>query len=76
MRQELSNTKIFDRRMLQAWLSDGGLDTFQVANRQAKEILENYKPDPLPDDVNRELRRIVADAEGELAERKKFEKNG
>ena len=72
MRQELSNTRIFDRRMLQAWQSDGGLDTFQVANRKAKEILENYKPDPLPDDVNRELRRIVEDAEGELLERKKF----
>jgi len=73
MRQELSNTKIFDRRMLQAWVSDGGLDTFQVANKQAKEILENYKPTPLPDDINRELRRIVEDVEGELAERKKFE---
>ena len=73
MRQELSNTKIFDRRMLQAWESDGGLDTFQVANKQAKEILENYKPTPLPDDINRELRRIVEDVEGELAERKKFE---
>jgi trimethylamine--corrinoid protein Co-methyltransferase len=72
MRKELSNTRIFDRRMLGAWEADGGLDTFQIANKQAKDILENYKPDPLPENVQRELRRIVEDAAGELAERKEF----
>jgi trimethylamine--corrinoid protein Co-methyltransferase len=71
MRQELSHTLIFDRRMLETWEADGGLDAFQVANKQAREILENYKPDPLPESVQRELRRIVEDAQGDLSERQK-----
>ena len=39
---------------------------YQRAIEEARYILENHKPDPLPDDVLAAMRAIVEEAEEEL----------
>lgn len=72
--KELSRSELLDRRNREAWAADGGKDIVEKAYEKAIEILENYKPEPLPEDVQRELKRIVAEAEEETRELKKKEK--
>ena len=47
MRSESSQANLLDRHMYETWSKLGGLDIASRANKQAKEILENYKPEPL-----------------------------
>lgn len=55
---------ILDRRVREDWLADGAKSLFQTANQKAKAILETHEPEPLPDEMVRELKRIVKKAEG------------
>jgi trimethylamine--corrinoid protein Co-methyltransferase len=72
MRKESSQTKLIDRRMFEAWEKQGGKSMFDRANEEARKILDNHKPVPLDAKVAKEIRKIIEDAEGELAERKKI----
>jgi trimethylamine--corrinoid protein Co-methyltransferase len=66
-----SQPKLIDRRMREDWQAAGGTDIYQRALEEAKYILENHKPDPLPDTVLSAMRSIVEDAEAELGIRTK-----
>ena len=61
-----SQPKLIDRRMREDWQAAGGKDIYQRALEEARYILENHKPDPLPDDVLAAIRSIVEEAEAEL----------
>jgi trimethylamine--corrinoid protein Co-methyltransferase len=61
-----SHPKLIDRRMREDWESTGRKDIYQRALEEARYILENHKPDPLPGSVLASLRSIVEDAEAEL----------
>jgi len=61
-----SQPNLIDRRMREDWQAAGGTDIYQRALEEAKYILENHKPDPLPDDVLAAIRSIVEEAEAEL----------
>jgi trimethylamine--corrinoid protein Co-methyltransferase len=61
-----SQPKLIDRRMREDWQAAGGTDIYQRALEEARYILENHKPDPLPDDVLAAIRAIVEEAEAEL----------
>jgi len=61
-----SQPKLIDRRMREDWQAAGGTDIYQRALEEARYILENHKPDPLPDDVVAAIRSIVEEAEAEL----------
>jgi trimethylamine--corrinoid protein Co-methyltransferase len=61
-----SQPKLIDRRMREDWQAAGGKDIYHRALEEARYILENHKPDPLPDDVVAALRCIVEEAEAEL----------
>ncbi len=61
-----SQPKLIDRRMREEWEASGSTDISARASEEARRILENHKPDPLPDDVLASMRSIVEDAEGEL----------
>mgnify|MGYP001813399098 FL=1 len=61
-----SQPKLIDRRMREDWQAAGATDIYQRALEEARYILENYKPDPLPDDVPAAIRSIVEEAEAEL----------
>lgn len=61
-----SQPKLIDRRMREDWQAAGATDIYQRALEEARYILENHKPDPLPDDVLAAIRSIVKEAEAEL----------
>lgn len=61
-----SQPKLIDRRMREDWQAAGGKDIYHRALEEARYILENHKPDPLPDDVLAAIRSIVEEAEAEL----------
>jgi trimethylamine--corrinoid protein Co-methyltransferase len=63
MGSEQSTTKLIDRRMRGTWMSRGGKDMTQNANEIAISILENHKPDPLPESVLKKFKEIIAEAE-------------
>jgi Trimethylamine:corrinoid methyltransferase len=69
MRQELSTTNLINRRMRDNWEKAGAKDIAQTAREQAIEILENYKPIPLSDEVSGKIRSIVEEGEMEAKEK-------
>jgi trimethylamine--corrinoid protein Co-methyltransferase len=66
-----SQPKLIDRKMREDWVKGGSTDIYQRALEQARFILENHKPDPLPEDVLAAIRSIVEEAEEELGVKKK-----
>ena len=61
-----SQPKLIDRRMRERWTASGSTDMYQRAIEEARYILENHKPDPLPNNVLAAMRAIVEEAEEEL----------
>ena len=61
-----SQPKLIDRRTREDWEVGGRSDLYQRALEEARYILENHKPDPLPEDVLAAIRSIVEEAEAEL----------
>ncbi|MBA7664618.1 Glycine betaine methyltransferase [subsurface metagenome] len=57
----ISNTDAFE-----TWESKGSKDIGKVANEKVKEILATHKPQPIPEDVEKEISRILKRAEAEL----------
>jgi len=54
---------IIDRRMRGAWEKKGSKSLIQSANQKAGELLRTHEPKPLPEDLIKELKRIVKSAE-------------
>lgn len=61
-----SQPKLFDRRTRLAWQENGGKNLTERAYEQAHIILENYKPQPLPDRAVTGIRQIIEEYEQEL----------
>lgn len=73
--KELSRSQLLDRRNREAWLADGGKDIVECSYEKAKDILENFQnPSPLPENIQRQLKEIVKEAEAETTEIKAKEK--
>ncbi|MBP2644133.1 MAG: trimethylamine methyltransferase [Firmicutes bacterium] len=73
--KELSKSKLLDRRNRETWLADGGKDIVECSYEKAHDILENFKtPNPLPENIQRQLQEIVKEAEAETTEIKAKEK--
>jgi trimethylamine--corrinoid protein Co-methyltransferase len=65
--RKMSQFQLFDRRNRYAWMKKtGGRDITERAYEQAKYILENHKPAPLPEGVYQAMRAIVEEYEEEL----------
>jgi trimethylamine--corrinoid protein Co-methyltransferase len=58
---------VWDRSPYDTWLREGKKGALHKATEIADDILVNYESEPLPDDVVKELRAIVARADRELA---------
>ena len=55
--------KFLDREVvppIEEWEEAGSPGMYERAHARAKDILENHKPEPLPDDVRQRVRDIVA----------------
>jgi trimethylamine--corrinoid protein Co-methyltransferase len=65
----MSQAKLIDRRMYDAWEREGGKDIRERAHEKALEILEAHRVEPLPEPVRKEIADIIAEARDEIAER-------
>jgi trimethylamine--corrinoid protein Co-methyltransferase len=62
-RKELSMPSVvIDRGSLDAWQKKGSKSTYERAADRVEQVLKNYQPSPLPDDLRGELRSIAAQA--------------
>jgi trimethylamine--corrinoid protein Co-methyltransferase len=66
-----SQPELMDRNHREKWENEGSLDLNAKAARKAKHILETHQPEPLPDGVLTDIRKIVAETEAELGVNKK-----
>jgi len=66
-----SQPKLIDRRTREDWEAGGRTDIYQRALEEARYILENHKPEPLPENVLTTIRSIVEESEAELGVGKK-----
>ena len=66
----LSRTKLMNRNTRESWEEAGSPDIVELAYKKSIDILNNYKPKPRPDGVQKELDRIYAEFEEAVRERK------
>ncbi len=59
-RQEQYFATISDRKTRGAWEAASGRDIYQRATETAREVLAEHHPDPLPEDIKRDLEEEVA----------------
>jgi len=64
--RSLSQTRLFDRSNREDWENKGKSQSYDKALSLAVEILENYKPEPLPESAIKCIRAIVNEAEKEV----------
>ena len=65
-RREVWQPQVLDRQYWAPWEAGGRRDTRQRVRERLEALLDAYQPHPLADDVERECRRIVADARQRL----------
>ena len=63
LRSEQVQSTVIDRRVREDWTDLGSKSIIQSANEKAAELIRTHKPDPLPEDMAKELKRIVRSAE-------------
>jgi trimethylamine--corrinoid protein Co-methyltransferase len=68
--KRLSRTRLMNRNTRESWEEAGSPDVVELAYEKSMDILNNYKPQPRPEKVQRELDRIYAEFEAEVRERK------
>ena len=65
-----SRPELIDRQMKEVWEKAGATTAYERAVAKAKWILENHKPDPLPDDILGKIRAIIDETEKEMGIKK------
>ncbi len=63
LKSEQVQSQVIDRRVREEWVDTGSKSMIQSANEMAARLIKGHKPDPLPEDMARELRRIVQSSE-------------
>lgn len=63
MRSAQTHPELIDRRMRVDWEAAGGKSIYERSWDKALDILQNYQPDPLPENVQKSLKDIVAETE-------------
>jgi len=58
--------KISDRQPYDAWEKAGAKDIIKVAREKVKEILATHKPEPLPEDVRKEILDLLKKYQNEV----------
>jgi len=63
MRNEISTARLIDRKSYSAWEKEGSMDIVQRANREARRILAEHRPEPLAPEIISKIDAIIAEAE-------------
>ncbi|MBA7707995.1 Glycine betaine methyltransferase [subsurface metagenome] len=59
-------SRLSDVSSFETWQKKGSKSVDKVAKEKVKEILATHKPEPIPEDVEREISQILKRAEAEL----------
>jgi trimethylamine--corrinoid protein Co-methyltransferase len=63
LESEQAQATIIDRRRRGAWEKRGSKSLIESANERARELLKSHEPKPLPEELVKELDRIIKSAE-------------
>ena len=61
-----SRPELIDRQIREVWEKAGETTAYERATAKAKWILENHKPEPLPEDILGKIRAIINETENEM----------
>lgn len=64
--RDQSRPELLDRQTREVWEKAGATTAYERAVAKAKWILENHKPEPLPDDILKKIRAIIDETEKEM----------
>ena len=64
--QEHSQPEFMDRSRMEKWKAAGARDSYQRALEKTRDILQNHRPEPLPEKVLADIRSIIAETQREL----------
>ena len=59
-------SRLFDIDSFETWQKKGSKSIDEVAREKVKEILATHKVEPIPDDTQKEISKILKRAEAEL----------
>ncbi len=68
-RKELWFPELLDRQFYDAWLNGGAKTMAQRCREEKERLLREHRPEPLPEEVDREIKRLLASARKELETR-------
>jgi trimethylamine--corrinoid protein Co-methyltransferase len=68
-RKELWFPRLLDRQFYDAWLQGGAKTMAQRCREEKERLLKEHQPEPLPDDLRKEIEGILAAARKEVGER-------
>jgi trimethylamine---corrinoid protein Co-methyltransferase len=63
-----SQPQLMDRHRMEHWQASGASDCYRRAAEKTRHILETHRPMPLPPKVLAEIRSLITETEGELAD--------
>lgn len=58
--------RLFERQFYENWVAGGKKNLFEKSNEKVIDILENYEPEPLSQDVQQKIKEIINRAEAKL----------
>jgi len=61
-----SKPEFIDRNRMEKWKAAGATDCYAKAAEKTRDILQNHKPEPLPETVAADIKAIIKETEGEL----------
>ncbi len=70
-RREQWNPEIFNRKRWETWEREGKKTILQRAKERSDQLIASHKVEPLPSEVDRELKIIISAAENQLVKQKK-----
>ena len=59
-RQELYETKLFDRTAHETWVKHGSKEVCEIARERCRDILRTHKPEPLSEEAQMKIADILA----------------
>jgi len=66
-----SQPEFIDRNRMEKWKSAGAADSYAKAAEKTRDILQNHKPQPLPEKVMADIQALITETEGELGVKNK-----
>jgi trimethylamine--corrinoid protein Co-methyltransferase len=62
--RDLSQPEFLDRRVREDWVEQGATDLYARCRATARDVLAEYRPEPVPDDVAARIHAIVEETDG------------